>query len=860
MATDTTIYNLEAALNEQRRRLEHIAAVGGTPIDVAVELIHQQCQHSRPAPSELVPLVAAADRIIDELLRPAGFEGVSVDEGTLYPLPLTWPRKVYVRPAECTLFEAIDRGDPVVMVSTYEAKRFARQVVQRYGAAGAQRPVFVWTSGSGLYEVVGKLPDARFRHVGDDGVRVRFLSRSVPSDDRSTIEDARAELAGRNMYRQPFPTPDGIQLHIWIDRHGIGTSGPEIVIDDFDEDGKEHDFDPDFIETLVAATKEHFLQDQDPRSKLDQVMGMKARSQQVSTFGDMVHLITERRLPKAIYILHDCHRYLEASNDPTTAMNVAVVKDAGARLRRARTDTQIVLIGLDFVEPPDLAAEIASIDLPLPNRRELTRAMRQRLPGRCGEPLQVGDELLRLVDAAAGMTLTDVHAALRRVDAPESASLSDLTEALHTSKYRALKRSPALQLVDLQQHEKLELGGMEEFSAWLSRRKKVFEHPGKARSAGIDRPPKGVLLLGIPGTGKSLAAHVIARQWALPLVRLDMGALRHKWMGSSEERVRTSLAVVEAMAPCILWIDEIDKGLAGRDDHSVDLNTRASLLTWLQECQAHVFTVATANRFENLPPELTRAGRFDARFFFGCPDPDGRRCILNIHLRAHGQDPAGFTADEMQRLVEISHGFTGAEIEQLVLDGLYSAFDAGRPLDIADLENSARMTKPLIKAVGKGLEEAWSLIERGRVELASKHFLSRSQLQMLIDPTLYFPMYCRMENIGGWEKQSAQADRILMSYRGGGGAAVVLDTGDPNWLFVKTNIRYDLRDQHDFKFLDTVEHIARNQVFEELMVDYGVDAILFETPALEALFRSNEAFLPYQDYFHLAPQGATNLH
>jgi SpoVK/Ycf46/Vps4 family AAA+-type ATPase len=860
MNIDAAVDTLVTALRKQERQLTHVAADGGAPIDVAGELIASLGEVETYSATEVEVLIKSADELIDRLLGPKGFEPISEEEGNIHPLPISWLKKTYVRPAEFTVFDAIDRGDPVVMISTYEAKRFAKQIVQRYGSTGMARPVFIWTSGSGLFEVLGKLPEARFRHVADDGISVRLLSQSLDTHDSSALQDARAELSERQMHRQAFPMPDGPELHIWVDRHSSGNGEPELVIDDFDDNGEVHQIDPEYIALLVAATKEMLFPDNRAGNKLDVFMGMKARSQEISVFGDMLHLITERRLPNAIYILHDSHRYLEGSRDPTTAMNVAVVKDANTRLRRAGTGTQIVLVGMDFLEPPDLAAEIASIDLPLPNRRELTRTFRLRLPHRCGSTLDVGDELLRLVDAAAGMTLTDVHAALRRVDQPEAVALDELTEALHTTKYRALKRSPALQMVDLRQHEKVELGGMEEFTCWLSRRKKVFEQPGKARCAGIDRPPKGVLLLGIPGTGKSLAAHVIAREWKLPLVRLDMGALRDKWVGSSEERVRTALAVVEAMAPCVLWIDEIDKGLAGKEDHSVDLNTRASLLTWLQECQAPVFTVATANRFENLPPELTRAGRFDARFFFGCPDPNGRRSILDIHLRAHGQDPSCFDDEEMKALVDICHGFTGAELEQLVLDALYCAFDADRPLNIADLQQSARMTKPLVKAVGKGLEEAWNLIERGRVELASKHFLSRSQLQMLIDPTLYFPMYCRKENIGGWEKQSDQADRILMSYRGGGGVAVVLDTGDPNWLFVKTNIRYDLRDQHDFKFLDTVEEIARNSVMEELVVNYGIDAILFETPRLQELFTSNEAFKPYKDYFHLAPQKSTNLH
>jgi hypothetical protein len=189
-------------------------------------------------------------------------------------------------------------------------------------------------------------------------------------------------------------------------------------------------------------------------------------------------------------------------------------------------------------------------------------------------PHGTSDQLVRIVDAAAGMTLSDITTALRRLGALAAVGAEEVIEAIQSAKKVAVRRSPALELVDMKLVPKIPLAGMNKFRDWLRIRQEVFEKPDKALQAGIDRRPKGVLLLGIPGTGKSLAAKAIARDWSLPLIRLDMGAIQDKWVGSSEERIRTALSIVEAIAPCVLWIDEIDKGLAqgeGSTTHSSQL-------------------------------------------------------------------------------------------------------------------------------------------------------------------------------------------------------------------------------------------------------------------------------------------------
>ena len=203
-----------------------------------------------------------------------------------------------------------------------------------------------------------------------------------------------------------------------------------------------------------------------------------------------------------------------------------------------------------------------------------------------------------------------------------AAQPAELVAAMHDAKKKSIARSPALEVIDLKGVEP-KLGGLDRLVSWLETRRLVFDRPEAARAAGIDRRPKGVLLLGIPGTGKSLAAKVVAKNWKLPLLRLDLGAVQDKWVGSSEARIREALKTVAAMSPCVLWIDELDKGIAqgeGTASHSTDLNIRATLLTWMQEYTEPIFIVATANRISHLPPELMRAGRFDARFFSDAQD------------------------------------------------------------------------------------------------------------------------------------------------------------------------------------------------------------------------------------------------
>jgi len=235
-----------------------------------------------------------------------------------------------------------------------------------------------------------------------------------------------------------------------------------------------------------------------------------------------------------------------------------------------------------------------------------------------------------------------------------------------------------------------EVAGLATLKHWLERRREAFL--GDAAALGVD-VPKGIMLLGVQGCGKSLAAKAVAGTWGTPLMRLDFGALYNKFLGETERNLREALKVADAMAPSVLWMDEIEKGIATNDnDGGESRRILGTLLTWMAERKTKVFVVATSNDIEALPPELVRKGRLDEIFFVDLPSETARGEILKIHLGRRKQDPAGF---DLPALVAACAGFSGAEIEQVVVGALYEARAASVPLATSHLLDEAKRTKPL---------------------------------------------------------------------------------------------------------------------------------------------------------------------
>ncbi|HET9862389.1 MAG TPA: AAA family ATPase, partial [Steroidobacteraceae bacterium] len=352
-----------------------------------------------------------------------------------------------------------------------------------------------------------------------------------------------------------------------------------------------------------------------------------------------------------IYVLLDFHPYLDKP------LFVRALKDIAQDYEKcART---VVLVSAELRLPPELEHLAAKCTMRLPDKRErqaiVMRTAREWSKVNGAMPRIDVKAIERLVDNLAGLPLRDVERLTRQAVFNDGALTDDDIKPLLAAKYRLLNRGGTLSF-EADTARFAEVGGMKHLRRWILQRKAAFDGSAPDLDA-----PKGVLLLGVQGCGKSLAARAAAGVLGVPLVRLDFGALYSKWHGESEKNLRESLSSAEALAPCVLWLDEIEKALsAGEGDSGTSRRVLGAFLTWLAEQRARVFIVATANDISALPPELVRKGRFDEIFFVDLPTPATRAEIFAIHCKKRG---VSLGEAELQALAARCEGFSGAEIE-----------------------------------------------------------------------------------------------------------------------------------------------------------------------------------------------------
>ncbi|MCA9117429.1 MAG: AAA family ATPase [Planctomycetaceae bacterium] len=393
-----------------------------------------------------------------------------------------------------------------------------------------------------------------------------------------------------------------------------------------------------------------------------------------------------------LFLLHDFQPWLD---DPRIVRQLRDLTDELARDRKT-----LLLMGTAYEVPVDLQRDSVVITLPLPGLEELRPALSAVLDelatsegGTPGGRLRcTPEEEDRLLKAVLGLTLNQAASAWRRGLLGKDALDDDVFALLVSEKKSMIQGSDLLEFYELEEGVG-DVGGLDELKEWLRQRAEAFGP--RAREQGIPAP-QGVLLLGVQGCGKSLTARATARLLSFPLVRLDASSLLGSERGSSEKNMREVLHLVETIAPAVLWLDEIEKGFAGSDGESGGDATMLRLvgrfLTWMSEQKADVFVVATANSVNNLPPEMLRRGRFDELFFIDLPNYHERLHIFSIHLKRRGWNPEKY---DLESLASQTEGFSGAEIEQVIVAAMLDAFGHGGVLSQADLEASREQTVPL---------------------------------------------------------------------------------------------------------------------------------------------------------------------
>lgn len=408
-----------------------------------------------------------------------------------------------------------------------------------------------------------------------------------------------------------------------------------------------------------------------------------------------------------LYVLKDFHEFW--GKDPRVRRSL---RNLAQQL--VYTGSSLVVTTPSRSVPEELRDDAVLVELPLPTEE----ALRTEVDGLIDRTAGLKNRLTpqgrsRLAQAALGLTAAQAKRAFAKAIVRDDVLDDRDIDAVVAEKKAVIRESRALEFHTAEETPD-DVGGLESLKSWLSLRERAFG----AEAAAFGLPaPRGLALIGIPGTGKSLTAKMIGGLWRLPMLRLDVGAVFGSLVGESEERVRRALQLAETVAPCVLWIDELEKGFAGGDlDGGTSQRVFGTILTWMQEKTAPVFVVATANDVTSLPVETLRRGRFDEIFFLDLPTEPERREIIGVHLRKRRRDPGQFN---IYHLAQISDGYTGAELEQAIIDAMYRAFAEERDIRTEDITGAVLRTVPLSRSQREVIERLRAWLRDGRAQSAS---------------------------------------------------------------------------------------------------------------------------------------------
>jgi len=421
-------------------------------------------------------------------------------------------------------------------------------------------------------------------------------------------------------------------------------------------------------------------------------------------------LCTDNELDRKFLVIKDAHLYFE---DPVV---ITCLKTIALKISQG-LDAVVIIVSSVLKFPKELEKFITIIEMDYPDQNEIKEQIKS-FSYEQGVPIT--ETLLEEMSMAfKGLTEFEIDNLLAAALADDGMFMRSDLKLIFDQKQQMIMKSGILEMIPLKERPE-DIGGLENLKSWLERKAKVFKSINKAVEFGVNMP-KGVLIAGVPGCGKSLCAKVTAQMFEVPLLRLDMGKIMGKYVGESEENMRKAIALAEAISPCILWIDELEKAFAGVNGTGNEVTVRlfGTFLTWMQEKTSSTFVVATANDITKLPPELMRKGRFDEIFYVGLPNEEERRKIFEIHIRKRRKQDLSYI--DISSLVSKTEGYSGADVEGVVIDAVESAFvDGSGSLTTEHINDAISNTHSLSEIMKESLTNLSKEYENRHFKNASK--------------------------------------------------------------------------------------------------------------------------------------------
>lgn len=442
--------------------------------------------------------------------------------------------------------------------------------------------------------------------------------------------------------------------------------------------------------------------------KTGEIIGDNSSLEQV-----LIEGIKYRELNRKILVIKDIQSYLEQPE------MVSLLKNACTQIGEGKIDTAIILVSSVLKIPKELEEYMTILEIGYMEEEEIKSIIENFL-----EEEGVGNINLELLDemtiAFKGLSQMEIENILALAYAEDGTLEKSDLKLIHEQKYQTIKKSGILEMVPLSEGID-DIGGLENLKEWLQKKAVILKNMKKAKEFGVELP-KGVLIAGTPGCGKSLSAKATAKLLDVPLLKLDMGRIMGKYVGESEENMRKAIALSEAIAPCVLWVDELEKAFAGiGNSGGAEVTTRlfGQFLTWMQEKRSAVFVVATANDVLKLPPELLRKGRFDEIFYVGLPNKEERKNIFKIHIRKRRKGDLKHM--NVEELAEKTEGYSGADIEGVVREAVENAFVAGKnELSMSDILAVIKGTHSLSELMKDEIDKMKKEYEKRNFKSASR--------------------------------------------------------------------------------------------------------------------------------------------